>query len=174
MTSPSSGFRMPHLTSALAYAWLPCSGARRSMHVGRVVDRWCRRHAGSLIVLGACLAGMQTCKRFTPHLQFLYKACFQNRLLACMGMAMCVACLTLMSSAHMRLSKGSDSLNFSISGSVLPVKRPPHSFLVLASGAGAEAGAAPACRNVMATQRQRRSRDALTTTLGTVGRLCCC
>jgi hypothetical protein len=30
--------------------------------------------------------------------------------------------LTLMSSAHMRLSSGSDALNFSISGSTLPVK----------------------------------------------------
>ena len=44
--------------------------------------------------------------------------------------------LTLMSSAHMRLSKGRDSLNFSIRGSVLPVKRPPHSFF------GSEAAAA--------------------------------
>jgi hypothetical protein len=29
----------------------------------------------------------------------------------------------------MRLSKGSDSLNFSNTGSVAPVKRPPQSFL---------------------------------------------
>ena len=34
-----------------------------------------------------------------------------------------------MSSLHMHLSKGSDSLNLSIKGSVAPVKRPPHSFL---------------------------------------------
>lgn len=40
---------------------------------------------------------------------------------------------TLMSCAHMRLSNGSDSLNFSMSGSVLPVNRPPHSFLAPAS-----------------------------------------
>lgn len=38
-------------------------------------------------------------------------------------------CTTRMSSAHMRRSNGSDSLNFSIKGSVRPVKRPPHSFL---------------------------------------------
>mmetsp|Transcript_22664 Transcript_22664/g.62571 ORF Transcript_22664/g.62571 Transcript_22664/m.62571 type:complete len:282 (-) Transcript_22664:148-993(-) len=49
--------------------------------------------------------------------------------------------LPFKSSAHMRLSKGSDSLNFSIRGSVLPVKRPPHSFF---SPAGWDAeGAAP-------------------------------
>ena len=57
------------------------------------------------------------------------------------------AALTLMSSAHMRLSKGSDSLNFSISGSVFPVNRPPHSFLVAASGGASAATAwqAQAC-----------------------------
>ena len=38
-----------------------------------------------------------------------------------------------MSSLHMRLSTGSDSLNCTIRGSVSPVKRPPHSFF---SGAG--------------------------------------
>lgn len=32
------------------------------------------------------------------------------------------------SSFHMRLSNGNDSLNFSIKGSVAPVKRPPQSF----------------------------------------------
>lgn len=51
-----------------------------------------------------------------------------------------------MSSDHMRLSKGSDSLNFSISGSVLPVKRPPHSFFGSEETAGA-AAAGVACRD---------------------------
>ncbi len=46
---------------------------------------------------------------------------------------------TWMSSAHMRLSTGRDSLNFSMRGSVLPVKRPPHSFLVPASCVAAAA-----------------------------------
>ena len=36
---------------------------------------------------------------------------------------------TVRSSRHSLLSKGSDSLNFSIKGSVSPVKRPPQSFL---------------------------------------------
>ena len=40
---------------------------------------------------------------------------------------------TRVSSCHMRLSKGSDSLNFSISGSVAPVNLPPHNFFVLAA-----------------------------------------
>jgi hypothetical protein len=57
-----------------------------------------------------------------------------------------------MSSFHIRLSTGRDSLNFSISGSVLPVKRPPHSLRVLSPAAGAAAGAAAvsaaACRQV--------------------------
>lgn len=57
---------------------------------------------------------------------------------------------TLISSAHMRLSSGSDALNFSISGSTLPVKRPPHNLGVASSAAGAAdaavlAGAAAAC-----------------------------
>ena len=47
--------------------------------------------------------------------------------------------LTLMSSAHMRLSNGRLSLNFSIRGSVLPVKRPPHSFFSGAGASGTEA-----------------------------------
>lgn len=33
-----------------------------------------------------------------------------------------------MSSRHMRLSEPMDALNFSMSGSVAPVKRPPQSF----------------------------------------------
>ena len=37
--------------------------------------------------------------------------------------------LTCRSSFHMRLSNGNDSLNFSMSGSVAPVNRPPQSFL---------------------------------------------
>jgi hypothetical protein len=47
-----------------------------------------------------------------------------------------------MSSAHMRLSNGRLSLNFSISGSVLPVKRPPHNLrsLPLAPAAAGAAG----------------------------------
>lgn len=54
---------------------------------------------------------------------------------------------TRMSSAHMRLSKGRLSLNFSMSGSVLPVKRPPHSFFCSApAGRAAASGAADACR----------------------------
>ena len=48
-----------------------------------------------------------------------------------------------MSSAHMRLSKGSDSLNFSMRGSVAPVKRPPHSFFVSELTGASEA---EACR----------------------------
>ena len=52
---------------------------------------------------------------------------------------------TLMSSDHMRLSNGRDSLNFSINGSVAPVKRPPQSFLgsaaALAPGAATSAAA---------------------------------
>ena len=40
---------------------------------------------------------------------------------------------TRMSSCHILLSKGRDSLNFSINGSVAPVNLPPHSFLVLAA-----------------------------------------
>jgi len=47
-----------------------------------------------------------------------------------------------MSSAHMRRSNGSDSLNFSMSGSVAPVKRPPHSFFGSAAAAGPAASAA--------------------------------
>mmetsp|Transcript_13265 Transcript_13265/g.38550 ORF Transcript_13265/g.38550 Transcript_13265/m.38550 type:complete len:244 (-) Transcript_13265:264-995(-) len=43
--------------------------------------------------------------------------------------ALAYALLPRMSSAHMRLSNGSDSLYFSINGSIAPVKRPPHSFL---------------------------------------------
>mmetsp|Transcript_7467 Transcript_7467/g.14687 ORF Transcript_7467/g.14687 Transcript_7467/m.14687 type:complete len:218 (-) Transcript_7467:230-883(-) len=48
--------------------------------------------------------------------------------------ALAYAWLPLMSSAHIRLSKGRDSLNFSIKGSVLPVKRPPQSFFAEGSG----------------------------------------
>lgn len=56
---------------------------------------------------------------------------------------------TLMSSAHSRLSNGSDSLNFSMSGSVLPVKRPPHSFAAGAAGAaGGALGALVACGHI--------------------------
>ena len=40
---------------------------------------------------------------------------------------------TRMSSCHILLSKGRDSLNFSINGSVAPVNLPPQSFLVLAA-----------------------------------------
>ena len=55
--------------------------------------------------------------------------------------------LARMSSCHMRRSKGRDSLNFSISGSVCPVNLPPHNFLVpCASGAtSCTAAACSAC-----------------------------
>jgi hypothetical protein len=96
---------MPHLANALAYAWLPCSAGGQREH----------DHRGS--------------RGVGPH----------RRRVGCHGTccmhAWLVPALTRMSSAHMRLSKGSDSLNFSISGSVLPVNRPPHSFLVPASSA---------------------------------------
>jgi hypothetical protein len=49
-----------------------------------------------------------------------------------------------MSSAHIRLSSGSEALNFSMRGSTLPVKRPPHSLGVAASSAAGAAGAAAA------------------------------
>jgi hypothetical protein len=39
-----------------------------------------------------------------------------------------VAGQTCRSSLQRRLSKGNESLNFSMSGSVAPVKRPPHNF----------------------------------------------
>ena len=40
---------------------------------------------------------------------------------------------TCKSSRHKRLSNGIDSLNFSMSGSTSPVKRPPQSFLLSAA-----------------------------------------
>lgn len=100
--------------------------------------------------------------------------------------------LTRMSSAHMRLSRGSEALNFSMRGSTLPVKRPPHSLGVASSSAAAAAaaagwvaGAAAACVCVCAGRRGGRA-DAggqLETTPAAVlllgffrqgGSICCC
>jgi hypothetical protein len=47
-----------------------------------------------------------------------------------------------MSSRHILLSEPIDALNFSISGSVAPVKRPPQSFFSDVGAADAEAAAA--------------------------------
>ena len=64
---------------------------------------------------------------------------------------------TIRSSLHMRLSKGNDSLNFSMRGSVAPVKRPPHSFFCSVPVALSSTACAVACIAITAIRPSERA-----------------
>ena len=158
----SSAVTTPAFASAFAYAWLPCTRIHDTVaaclpEAGLLPHQRERARAQSA---AQALLGPMIVERDDPEPSVGWQHHGADS-------AMCSAAAkppssgadvpkyrrnrhqqdqrTLMSSAHMRLSKGSDSLNFSISGSVLPVNRPPHSFFVAASGA---ASAATACQDV--------------------------
>ena len=120
--SASCAVSTPALASALAYAWLPCSQSTNSL-------------CYHLPLKYSVTADERVTKQCLPAHLVLYRLC--ERSFSCIGPAHIYVSglsadhmmgLTLMSSLHMRLSNGNDSLNFSIRGSVAPVKRPPQSF----------------------------------------------